>query len=122
MVPESTATASSSSQPQPSPTALAIAHPQALPPTASTNTRPSPTIVTATILTTPSQAQDHPLATSPVISAGQKPLPCVQQAPPQLLKSLTAPDSEPDATKPMYQIRKKKVRCLYHHPFDLCRC
>ena len=123
MVPESTAAASSSPQSQPWPTALAIAPPQALPQVASTDTRPSPTIVTATILTTLSQAQDHPLAASPAISAGQKPLPFVQQAPPQpLLKSLTAPDSEPDATKHVRQIHKKKVHCLYHHPFDSCCC
>jgi len=66
------------------------------------------------------RAQDHPLA-SPAILAGQKPLPFVQQAPPQPLESITAREPEPDAAKPMRQIRKKKVRCLFHHPFDL-RC
>jgi len=67
------------------------------------------------------RAQDHPLA-SPAISAGQKPLLSTQQAPPQPLESITAPEPEPDATKPMCQICKKKVRCLFHHPFDLRCC
>jgi hypothetical protein len=112
-VPEFTAATSSTFQSLP----LAIAHPPALQPVASTDIQPcpSPAIVMATMLTT--QAQDHPLA-SPVISAGQEPLPFVQQAPPQP----RAPEPEPDAAKPVHQIRKKKVCCLFHHPLDLRCC
>ena len=73
-----------------------------------------------------SRVQDHPSPltplSSPALLFGQKPLPFAQQGPPQPLESITAPEPEPDATKPVRQIRKKKVHCLFHYPFDLCCC
>ena len=117
MAPESTTAASPSPKPLPS----AIAHPQVFQPAASTDIQPSPAIVTMT-----TRVQDHPSPltplSSPPILFGQKPLPFAQQASSQPLETITAPEPEPDATKPVRQIRKKKVHCLFHYVLELCCC
>jgi len=86
--------------------ATSVSHLLALQPATSTDIQPhlSPAIVTAAAMLT-TQAQEHPLASSPISAVQQRSKP---------LKAITAPEPQPGTTQPaVHQICQKKVHCTY---------